>query len=368
MIDVLRDNIQIGYIATILYFVLLGCYMLARRGDSACSQGEVLAKRRMTRSVGLFMFFWAFSYFAYLVPILYGLYSTHPSYDVCFIVSLMIEIPALYHIMHAVVQKNVNTLRWTCGLMAPFLVVLIWYIISLGGHHTLIPVYATSVLDVVFIVYLFFRHFKGYKSYIRRIRSEYSDITDREIVWSWSCFSGFALQSLIFLLYDLFSLQELSLYYWAFSLINGAYLCYCTCRQKPLDIEIEDDDEEDFAATAEEKREEKAFYAIIEDKLQTMCEEKLLFLDPDLTRDTLCSHLSISGTYLKLYFRSRDLSFYQYINTLRVRYAYKLMQDNPSMPIRDVCVQSGFRSQTTFRKMFKEVMDCLPSEVKTTNE
>lgn len=227
-----------------------------------------------------------------------------------------------------------------------------------------LPIYIATVLVVAYIAFLLIRYLREYRLYIQRLRSEYSETSGREITWAWSCFIGFAFQTLLFLIYQHHWSAPLEYFYMAFSIINATYLCYCTIRQKPLDTDVVEEVVETDAPKAEQ-REEKEFYAVIENKLEALCEKKQLFLEPDLTRETLCLRLAINRTYLAMYFRSRGLSFYQYINSLRVDYAVKLMQDNPDMPIREVSELSGFRSQTTFRKVFQEVMGCLPSEVKT---
>lgn len=357
----------IVYIFTIVYFAMLGCIMITRHGHPICTPGEMSSKRRMTRSVGIYMLFWSFDWFVYLPPILhYGIGGGNKFYDPYFIFTLMLDAPLLFVVMHALVQKKVNTLLWVLATGLPYLLLLIWYFVVPYEQSGRLPVHLSAALSVVLVVFLFIRYVKEYRNYIRRIRSEYSETTGREIIWSWSCFFGFSLQILVFIFYEYAWQPYLEYFYLALSMVNGAYLCHCVSRQKPLDPDVVENTVEDVAlkSNAADRIEEKAFYGIIEEKLEYLCEKKFLFLEPDLTREVLCRRLSISSTYLKLYFHSRGLSFYHYINTLRVEYAYRLMQENPDMPIHDVCEQSGFRSQTTFRKMFKEVMGCLPSELK----
>lgn len=356
------------YVLTIIYFVVLGCIMLAQRGNPIYTHGEQSIKLRMTRSVGIFMFVWAFDYLIYLPDFLDNSDMIAKFDDVFFIITMIIETPALYMVMHAIVQKRVSIMKWTVATTLPFLLLMLWQLFIPLGVSDRLPYHLASVFNILFVIFLLLKYAKEYSVYVERIKSEYSEISGREIFWSWSCFVGFALQVILFLLYIYMYVPMSEYLYWLLSIINAAYLCYCTYKQRPLDIDVVEETievEEPHNITPEAKNEEKAFYGIIEQKLDSLCEDKLLFLEPDLTRETLCRRLSISSTYLKLYFHSRGLSFYQYINTLRVEYAYKLMQDNPDMSIREISEHSGFRSQTTFRKMFVEVMGCLPSEIKS---
>lgn len=362
-----NDYILSIYLLTIIYFVVLGSIMLAQQTNLDITPGEKAIKLRMTRSVGVFMLLWALDYLLYIPPIFCCTEVCIRTFDICFLITMLLATPVLFVVMHAIVQKKINVVRSASIITMPFLILTLWYFIvpELGNR---LPVHISSALSVLFVISFLLKHVKEYHLYVQRIKSEYSEISNQEIFWSWSCFVGFALQIIVFVIYNYSSEPDLKYIYWLLSLVNAGYLCHCTSKQKPLNVEITNEDdvvEEETADAASEEKEEKAFYPVIEQKLKSLCEEKLLFLVPDLTRETLCRHLSISSTYLKLYFRSRGLSFYLYINTLRVEYAYKLMEENPDMSIREVSEQSGFRSQTTFRKMFKEIMGCLPSELKS---
>lgn len=359
------------YVFTIIYYVVLASIMLVQQGNPISTHGELKNKLRMTHSVGIFMTIWALDYLLYLIPMLYSNDVTSMGYQVCFIVTMMMVMPALFMVMHAIVQTKVNTLRWTYGVASPFMLLLIWYLIVPTAEPNMLPLYITAAISMLFVIYLLVKYAKEYHIYVQRLKSEYSEISDHEIFWSWSCFAGFALQTIIFLLYEYYWEPTMEFAYWAISIVTAGYLCYCTCKQKPLDNEVVEeiaDKETESDVIAIDKEKDKAFYAIIEKKLETLCEDKLLFLEPDLTRETLCRRLSISSTYLKMYFHSQDMSFYQYINTLRVEYAYRLMEEKPEMSIREASELSGFRSQTTFRKVFKDVIGCLPSEIRGKKE
>lgn len=225
-----------------------------------------------------------------------------------------------------------------------------------------IPLYLGASLSVASYVFLLVKFAKEYRIYVRRIQSEYSDTTGRDIAWSWISFSGFAVQGILFVVYEMFWSYTLEFLYHLFTILNFGYLCFCISRQRTID-----EDQYAYASPTpplEGRYGGATIYADIEQKLRPMCEDKLLFLDPDITLETLSLRLGTNRTYIGMYFREHHTTFYQYINTLRIEYATRLMQENPDMPIRKVAEQSGFRSQPTFRKAFQEVMGCLPSEVR----
>lgn len=358
------------YVLAIVYYIVLGCTMLFQHENPISTHGELVAKRRMTRSVGILMLVWAFGWFIYLPPMLYYCGTGHPSYKICFLVSIMLNTSCIYIVMHAIVQHWRNAIRGGIIMGMPFLAFILWFIID--GSNGLLQINIAGALHLAFIVCLLLKYAIDYRKYIKRIRSEYSETTGRDIFWSWSCFIAFAVQTFAFVLYQFYWSFMLEAVYLVLSLVNAAFICYCTCQQKTLDNDIVEEAEENADTTqkapaeavTEARRDESAFYNIIEQKLETLCEQKLLFLEPDLTRESLCLRLSIGRTYLSLYLRSRGLTFYQYINSLRIEYAVRMMQENPDMSIHEVSELSGFQSQTTFRKVFKEVMGCLPSDMK----
>lgn len=354
------------YFIIILYFVMLGCYMLGQRENLISTHGEQQSKRRMTQSVGIFMLIWAFQCILYLPSILdYGYDIKQQGYDTCFLLTVTLNTPAVFVVMFATIQKKVNTVRWIALIGLPFVTLTAWHIVMPAEQSGRLPIHIAAVLVIADMTYLCLRYIREYKIYVQRLLTEYSEISGREIAWAWSCFAGFALQALLYVTYQFFWSTTVEYLYMGFSILNATYLCHCTCRQKTLDTDIvEDTLLSDVQMKDKNTEEEKAFYSIVEQKLQVLCEAKYLYLEPDLTRESLCLRLSIGRTYLSLYLRSRGLTFYQYINSLRVDYAVKLMQENSDMSIKDVCKYSGFRSQTTFRKVFEEVMGCLPSEVK----
>lgn len=359
------------YIFQILYSALLGFWMFAYKDSPDCPHGEMVAKRRMTRAVGCLMFVWTFDLLIYLLPMLYSsdLYSL--GNKVCFFATTMMSTVAFHVVMCTILQKMSNMLRKACILGIPFLLIGVWYVVT--GQTSMLPIYIDGCIFVVCIVFLLFKHIPDYRDYINRLRSEYSDATSRDILWAWWCFLGLAIQLSLFVAYQFYWSITIEFIYTGIVLVNATCICYCTQKHKPLDNDIVEETVEETLAEnqddvpQEEKVDDKAFYSIIEQKLESQCEKNLLFLEPDLTRESLCQRLSIGRTYLGMYLRSRGLTFHQYINSLRVEYAVKLMWDNPEIPVREVSSLSGFRSQTTFRKMFQEVMGCLPSEMKPNN-
>lgn len=98
----------------------------------------------------------------------------------------------------------------------------------------------------------------------------------------------------------------------------------------------------------------------IAEALRNECEAKLLFCNPDLTLADLAIAIGTNRTYLSEWFAENDTTFYQYINTLRISHAADLLLST-DYTIKQIQVDSGFSSRTTFSKYFAEYHGCSPT-------
>lgn len=84
----------------------------------------------------------------------------------------------------------------------------------------------------------------------------------------------------------------------------------------------------------------------------------------DLTLDQLAGVAGYSKYHFSRIFKQyNSMSYLQYINARRTKAAEQLLLD-PEIPITEVAMRSGFKSLTTFNRIFKEIKHCTPSEFK----
>jgi AraC-like DNA-binding protein len=94
-------------------------------------------------------------------------------------------------------------------------------------------------------------------------------------------------------------------------------------------------------------------------------EHDKLYLDPELNLKKVADHTGISpkiiSTILNQHFRQ---SFNDFINAYRVREVKERLLDpeNRHMTISGVALESGFNSQATFQRVFKNVTGTSPRE------
>ena len=101
------------------------------------------------------------------------------------------------------------------------------------------------------------------------------------------------------------------------------------------------------------------------DKITSLVQRKKLFRKADFDRDQL---IKVSG-YEKnrlsaIISKCSGTNIPGYINRMRVEYAAQMLKDNPDSTVQSVAEASGFVSQTTFIRAFKNVFGMTPSDFK----
>lgn len=86
------------------------------------------------------------------------------------------------------------------------------------------------------------------------------------------------------------------------------------------------------------------------------------FLNPTITIDEVASELSTNRTYVsKLVNIEYGMPFRDYINSLRLDYAKKLITDEPDASMDYYAAKSGFQSATQFIRKFKDLEHVTPA-------
>lgn len=89
-------------------------------------------------------------------------------------------------------------------------------------------------------------------------------------------------------------------------------------------------------------------------------EEEKFYLDTEVNIDWISSKLGTNRHYVSDYLnRVKHVSFYEYVNTLRLIYAERLLKEGKEK-LADIAFICGFNSDHTFRRLFKEKYGCTP--------
>lgn len=87
--------------------------------------------------------------------------------------------------------------------------------------------------------------------------------------------------------------------------------------------------------------------------LMRWMQETKPYLNPDFQLMDLNQILPMNRTYLSSFIRDEfGCTFYQWVNSLRVKEAKRLMSENPDMKIQDIAEHCGFSSRRVFTQIF----------------
>lgn len=91
-------------------------------------------------------------------------------------------------------------------------------------------------------------------------------------------------------------------------------------------------------------------------KLDQLVNVKKSYLTHGLVISDLSRVLKVTDKQLSFYIsNTHGIRFNKWINTLRIDYAKRLIEENPTMPIGEVAERSGFSDKSNFSKSFKEI-------------
>lgn len=104
-------------------------------------------------------------------------------------------------------------------------------------------------------------------------------------------------------------------------------------------------------------------YMALRDRLMELLDNKQIYLTPQLSLDHLLKELSTNRNYLcETIARSGFKSFYDMINSYRVKYAINLIKTEPEAKMIDIAFRSGFASAVSMNKAFTQQGLSTPSK------
>ncbi len=95
--------------------------------------------------------------------------------------------------------------------------------------------------------------------------------------------------------------------------------------------------------------------------LKTLFEEERVYIDEDLSLDTLARRLHLSTHQMSEFLNRRlGLSYAEFVNRYRVAEACRLLRERPELSLIDICFESGFRSKGAFHTVFRQMTGTTP--------
>ena len=101
------------------------------------------------------------------------------------------------------------------------------------------------------------------------------------------------------------------------------------------------------------------------ESIDTTIRQEQLYADVDLMREDVMKRFRIGRHHLNdlLNTHAEGMSFPQYINSIRMEVAYKLISKNPKLAVADIARKVGLTAPN-FRELFKRKYGVTPTEFK----
>ena len=228
-------------------------------------------------------------------------------------------------------------------------------------------VIAHLVVRIVFAIQIplvLFYGFRRISAYNTVVESNYSDIEGKRIVRIKTLLVLFAVTSLVAFVFNLIGRQRFidgpepltfpAILFSMLLLLIGHVGLNQHFSVQDIDAEVFQEDEL--------MQETKADSELLEGIRKLVSDEKL-FLYPNLKVSDLAIRLHSNRNYIHHAINvEMGTSFSDYINSQRIDYASKLLEEHPELSINDVMMKSGFTSSSAFYRNFKKFKGITPTE------
>lgn len=307
------------------------------------------------------------------------------------------EVKDLIRVIPAVTQST-YALRllytidmWTIGVCAAYLIELVsprWFtlrraLLSSALFVIFTVAYAITGSEVIFyadlvyvgiysVVVLAFLA-RLLVRYNRFIRNNYSNLERINLDWLYSVVVVFVICIVVWTIYLFNHNYYMKSVYYIISLIAWIMLIARSKKQIEVTFDTATTRKCHFATTqgecsqlVEESApiEESAAEEEIDSNTSQLTEQmkaqlnelmtvREIYLDSRLTLSDLAAELGTNRTYLSNYLnRELNVSFYDYVNSFRVKRACRMIDSDPDVSVHDIVESCGFNSVSTFRRSF----------------
>ena len=135
-------------------------------------------------------------------------------------------------------------------------------------------------------------------------------------------------------------------------------IAYVGFRYRFGAYQMETELKEDILSDDKEK-EDSVLFKVIQEKMQ----KEKMFLKPGLSVVDVAKSIGSNRTYVSASINSQSgNSFATYVNTYRVEYAKTIMEKDGKLSIAQVAEMSGFASEESFRRNFRNITGKSPSD------
>lgn len=357
--------IHFAVMLTIL--IMMAVYLLTSRRNAFGS--ELVTDQRLRRKAGRLIFIYTLIYLANIPMVLWLADDLQLLQMASVTVDMTIWCPVVLHFLLELLQDRRH---WDNRLLLISMLAVMPLTGWLLTGHTWWKwaVYGMYIAEVVFFIGWYIRAAIAYR---RFLADNYADLEHKEVTWSWIILSSmfFSLINYLLMLFqgNMQICVALSyIFHLADILFIGIIVWYIDHQQilEPLTAEavaeelaMEEEADTDDTSNMLTNQPTKDDIIVIKTGalLRKHCEEAQLYLQHDLSLKTVAQVCNTNRTYLGRYFASQGLTYYTYINKLRINhfqslYREALKGENTPPTLQQLSIDSGFVSYNTFSRAF----------------
>ena len=345
----------------------MAVYLLVSKRNAFGS--EIVTDQRLRRKAGRMILIYVLVYLAN-VPLYFWLSDNQQLLEMASVtLDMMVTYPTVLYFMLELLQdrRRWDNRLWWLSLLAvmPLTGWLLthwsWWIGVLYG------LYLTEL--VTFIVW----YVRATKAYHRFLADNYADLEHKELVWSWMILSSIFLSTINYLLTMFQSdMHTIVVCTYAIHLADTIFIALIVWhidRQQVLEPltaeagveklpkEQEAETDETAHTLTDQTTREDIIIARTGALLRKHCEETQLYLQHDLSLKIVAQECNTNRTYLSRYFASQGITYYIYINKLRIDhfqslYREAMKEESTTFTLQQLSKDSGFLSYNTFSRAF----------------
>lgn len=389
------------HILCFVYLALLGSYLLISKRSAFVT--DVTPHTKLRKATGLNLILWAFTFLTSLeLPIVSA--ENREIYDNAASMVDMMIVPAMFYMLFTVLQR-VKPTRWLYMPRYPIAITLLFAYVILKKDYILIVNWLMWIQYIINVTQLFIRSMRRYN---KILLEKYDNLEHKTVNWVYWFVGFFLFYFVLYMTYSALKVNWLAYPTYLICIVAWTYIFYKVEHQDLLkdfwyrpqlvivkapkhaddtpviqEVLVNEDVEEAFMGEEEDDEEKTAPNPAPEEDqnkttqelswighlIQKNCVETQLYLEEDLTIENFARKVGSNRTYISRYLASQGLTYYTYINKLRIDYALEqIRQSKGKLSYADVAIKSGYRNINTFRRAFKEITGVLPSQYKLPEE
>ena len=345
----------------------MAVYLLVSKRNAFGS--EIVTDQRLRRKAGWMILIYVLVYLAN-IPLFFWLIDDQQLLQiVSMTLDMMLCYPTVLRLMLELLQdrRRWDNRLWWLSLLA--VMPLTGWLLT-GHAWWKWAVYGMYIAEVVFFIGWYIRAAIAYR---RFLADNYADLEHKEVTWSWIILSSifFSLINYLLMLFqsDMQICVALSyIFHLADILFIGIIVWYIDHQQvlEPLTAEAgveklpkeqEAETDETAHTLTDQTTREDIIIARTGALLRKHCEETQLYLQHDLSLKIVAQECNTNRTYLSRYFASQGITYYIYINKLRIDHFQSLYREamkekSTTFTLQQLSKDSGFLSYNTFSRAF----------------